>query len=174
MGSAPGLHSRRRTGGGKLDIFGGAVRNVLQRLDRIGKTARQNALQNGQRIPAVPLIELVVDQLLQGLRGQSRQTVLSNGGLDVELNFLFVVADGAGLTVVQTVFPHPEVQIIRHTDLAGREHGAGAVVLIHGLCPGSGRFAFGTETALADGLALVVYPGPFKTVFPMRTSFSEP
>ena len=92
----------------------------------------------------------------------------------MEVDFLLIVVDGTGLTVVQAVLSHPKVEIIRHTDLAGREDGAGTVVLIHGLCPGGGCFAFSTKTALTDGLAFVVYPGPFKTVFPMRTSFSEP
>ena len=46
MGSAPGLHSRRRTGGGKLDVFGGAVRNVLQRLNRVGNETQQVILQS--------------------------------------------------------------------------------------------------------------------------------
>ena len=107
MGSAPGLHSRRRTGGGKLDVFGGAVRNVLQRLNRVGKTARQNALQNGQRIPTVSLIELVVDQFLKCLRGQGGQPVLTDDRLDMEFDFLLIVVDGTGLTVVQIIM-YPE------------------------------------------------------------------
>ena len=90
MGRSPGPYSRRRTGGRKLNVSGRAVRNVLQRLDRVGKTARQNAFQNSQRVPAVPLVKLVIDQLLKRLRGQGGQTVFPDGGFDVVVDLLLV------------------------------------------------------------------------------------
>ena len=173
MGRTPGFYSRSCAGRGQVDILGRAVRNIFQRLDSVGEAARQNALQNGQRISTVPLIELVVDQFLKCLWRQGCQPIFSNNRLNMELDFLFIVVDRTGLAVVLAVFPHPEVQIIGNADFTGNKDRARPVILVHSLYSGSGRFALRTETAFADRSPLPVYASAFETIFPGGVAFPQ-
>ena len=103
MRCTSGFDFWRCTSRGNVYILRRTERNVFQRLNRIGKTPSQDAFQHHQRVAAISLIELVVNQLLQSFGRQCRKPVLSDGGLDVQPDFLIIVIDCAWLAVVLTI-----------------------------------------------------------------------